>query len=107
MESQKPQNTQSLYEHYINTCIKYGIDKDIIQDFMDYQTLTDFIISNTDEHLMNFGVLRNAKTLELIGPAPIFDSRHSLTQCFIMMTGFNLDHVLTFRIIRKTNYKFL
>lgn len=78
VESQKPQNTQSLYEHYINTCIKYGIDKDIIQDFMDYQTLTDFIISNTDEHLMNFGVLRNAKTLELIDPAPIFDSGNSM-----------------------------
>ena len=107
MESQKPQNTQSLYEHYINTCIKYGIDKDIIQDFMDYQTLTDFIISNTDEHLMNFGVLRNAKTLEsyIVLVQHLFLTLE--TQCFIMMTGFNLDHVLTFRIIRKTNYKFL
>lgn len=49
-----------------------------IQKFMDYQTLTDFIISNTDEHLVNFGVLRNADTMELIGPAPIYDSGNSM-----------------------------
>lgn len=45
---------------------------------MDYQTMTDFIISNTDEHLLNFGVLRNADTMQLIGPAPIFDSGNSM-----------------------------
>lgn len=37
--------------------------------------LTDFVISNTDEHLLNFGVLRDADTMKLIGPAPIFDFR--------------------------------
>ena len=45
---------------------------------MDYQTMTDFIISNTDEHLLNFGVLRDSNTMKLIGPAPIFDSGNSM-----------------------------
>ena len=45
---------------------------------MDYQTLTDFVISNTDEHLQNFGVLRDTSTMKLIGPAPIFDSGNSM-----------------------------
>ncbi len=45
---------------------------------MDYQIMTDFIISNTDEHLMNFGVLRDADTMQFIGPAPIFDSGNSM-----------------------------
>ena len=40
--------------------------------------MTDFIISNTDEHLMNFGVLRDADTMQFIGPAPIFDSGNSM-----------------------------
>ena len=49
-----------------------------MQEFMDYQTLTDFVISNTDEHLMNFGILRDADTMKLTGPAPIFDSGNSM-----------------------------
>ena len=34
--------------------------------------------SNTDEHLLNFGILRDADTLEFISPAPIFDSGNSM-----------------------------
>lgn len=78
LESRKTRNDQSLYEEYINICVQNGIDRSEIQDFMDYQTMTDFIISNTDEHLLNFGVLRNADTMEFIGPAPIYDSGNSM-----------------------------
>lgn len=49
-----------------------------MQDFMDYMILTDFIISNTDEHLQNFGVLRDPDTMKIIGPAPIYDSGNSM-----------------------------
>ena len=78
VESCKNQNSMSLYDHYISTCVKNGIDQKIIQDFMDYQTMTDFVISNTDEHLNNFGVLRDATTMGLLGPAPIYDSGNSM-----------------------------
>ena len=78
VESQKSQNSQALYDHYIAMCVQYGIDKNVIQHFMDYQTMIDFIISNTDEHLTNFGVLRDANTMKLIGPAPIYDSGNSM-----------------------------
>lgn len=78
VESQKNRNSISLYDHYIATCVQNGIDEAVIQDFMDYQTMTDFIISNTDEHLNNFGVLRDADTMKLIGPAPIYDSGNSM-----------------------------
>ncbi len=78
VESQKAENSKSLYEHYIDLCVQHGIEWQKIQKFMDYQTLTDFIISNTDEHLANFGVLRNVDTMEFIGPAPIFDSGNSM-----------------------------
>ena len=78
VESEKSSNDKSLYDHYISVCTKHGIDAGLMQDFMDYQTLTDFIISNTDEHLNNFGVLRDSSTMQLIGPAPIFDSGNSM-----------------------------
>ena len=38
----------------------------------------DYIIGNHDRHTNNFGLVRNADTLEWIGPAPIFDSGTSL-----------------------------
>lgn len=38
----------------------------------------DYIIANEDRHLNNFGLLRNAETLEWIGFAPIYDSGSSL-----------------------------
>ena len=38
----------------------------------------DYLIANEDRHLNNFGVLRNAETLEWLGFAPIYDSGSSL-----------------------------
>lgn len=78
VESRKIQNSQALYDEYINICVESGIDYNQIQEFMDYQTMTDFLITNTDEHLLNFGVLRDPNTMKLIGPAPIFDSGNSM-----------------------------
>lgn len=78
VESRKIQNSQALYDEYINICVENGIDYNQIQEFMDYQTMTDFLITNTDEHLLNFGVLRDPNTMKLIGPAPIFDYGNSM-----------------------------
>lgn len=78
VESRKIQNSQALYDEYINICVENDIDYNQIQEFMDYQTMTDFLITNTDEHLLNFGVLRDPNTMKLIGPAPIFDSGNSM-----------------------------
>ena len=38
----------------------------------------DYVIANEDRHFNNFGVLRNAETLEWLGFAPIYDSGSSL-----------------------------
>ena len=78
IESRKRKNDRSLYDTFIDICEENGIQRENVQKFMDYQTLTDFIISNTDEHLLNFGVLRNSDTMRLISPAPIFDSGNSM-----------------------------
>ena len=78
VSSEKKENSRSVYDSYISICSRHGIDSRAMRTFMDYQTLTDFAISNSDRHLMNFGVLRDSRTLKLIGPAPVFDSGNSM-----------------------------
>ena len=76
--SRKKRQDANYYQTYIDIVAEHGIDREEIQNFMDYQTMTDFLISNTDEHLMNFGMLRDSDTMELTAPAPIFDSGNSM-----------------------------
>lgn len=78
LESGKTANSMNNYQTYIELAVKNEIDREVMQRFMDYQTVTDFIISNTDEHLFNFGVLRDSDTMKLTGPAPVFDSGNSM-----------------------------
>lgn len=73
----KKSSDMNWYQYYIKMC---GLD---IQFFMDYMFMTDFVIINTDRHLNNFGVVRNSKTLQFIGAAPIFDSGNSLFYNFL------------------------
>ena len=68
----------SMYEHFIHVCTKNGLDEGAVRTFLEYQILSDFVLTNTDRHLNNFGVLRNTHTLEFIGMAPIFDSGNSM-----------------------------
>lgn len=78
VESKKKDNAMSVYEHFIHVCTEHGLDEAVVRSFMEYQILADFILTNTDRHLNNFGVLRNTKTLEFAGMAPIFDSGNSM-----------------------------
>lgn len=78
LESKKKDNAMSMYEHFIYVCTKLGMDEGVVRSFLEYQILADFVLTNTDRHLNNFGVLRNANTLKFIGMAPIFDSGNSM-----------------------------
>ena len=72
----KQPNDVSLYRHYVNCCEKLEISN--IVDALNQMITLDFIIANEDRHFNNFGLIRNAETLEWIGVAPIFDSGSSL-----------------------------
>ena len=76
MQSVKKDNNTSIYQHYINCCEAIGMDD--IKQQMNEMIVVDFLIANEDRHQNNFGLLRNAETLEWIGTAPIFDSGSSL-----------------------------
>lgn len=78
VDSKKKGNAMSLYEHFIAVCVAHGMVEERVRSFLEYQILTDFVLTNTDRHLNNFGVLRNTKTLEFVGMAPIFDSGNSM-----------------------------
>ena len=78
VDSQKKNNSMSMYEHFIHVCTKHGLDEGAVRTFLEYQILSDFVLTNTDRHFNNFGVLRDTHTLEFIGMAPIFDSGNSM-----------------------------
>lgn len=76
IQTQKKDNSTSVYTHFVNCCDSLGIHDAV--PFLDRMITLDYIIANEDRHLNNFGVLRNAETLEWQGFAPIYDSGSSL-----------------------------
>ncbi len=63
------------YDHYVAVCKDHGID--VIGD-LDRMLVADFLISNSDRHFNNFGIIRDAETLEWISAAPIYDCGSSM-----------------------------
>ncbi len=78
VDSEKKDNAVSTYEHFIHVCTAHGLSELEVRSFLEYQILTDFVLTNTDRHLNNFGVLRNSRTLKFVRMAPIFDSGNSM-----------------------------
>ena len=78
VDSEKKDNAVSTYEHFIHVCIERGLPEQEVRGFLEYQILTDFVLTNTDRHLNNFGVLRDSRTLRFVQMAPIFDSGNSM-----------------------------
>lgn len=72
--SEKQSNDISTFEHFINVCGKYGMDTDMLRQFMDYMILSDFVLSGRDRHLSNVSILRDSENLKFISTAPIYDS---------------------------------
>ena len=76
MQTKKKDNSTSVYRHFVNCCNALGAP-DVVPS-LDRMIVLDYIIANEDRHLNNFGLLRDAETLEWLGFAPIFDSGSSL-----------------------------
>jgi hypothetical protein len=72
----KMDRSLSFYEQFIKICENLGIKN--VRSKMEQMITLDFIISNTDRHLNNLGVIRNPNTLEFLDIAPIYDSGTSM-----------------------------
>lgn len=83
MQMTKKPNHQSVYQHYIACCEKLGIEG--IAHTVNQMIVLDYLMMNEDRHQGNFGLIRNAETLEWLRPAPIFDTGSAL--CFRFITS--------------------
>lgn len=72
--SEKKPNDISSFEHFIQVCVKHGLDEYMLRNYLDYMILSDFVLSGRDRHLSNVSILRDSKSLQFVMPAPIYDS---------------------------------
>ena len=85
--SMKRDNRSSFYSHYVSCCENLGLD--IIPD-LDRMLVVDYLMLNGDRHFGNFGLIRNADTLEWVGSAPIYDTGTSLS-CEVQTQSFDAE----------------
>ena len=76
MQTRKKPNHVSVHQHYLDCCGALGVSG--VREAVERMIVVDYLIVNEDRHQNNFGLIRNADTLEWLGPAPIFDSGSSL-----------------------------
>jgi hypothetical protein len=69
-------NGRNEYDRFIQICVNNGIKN--AKEKIDDMIAVDFIIGNTDRHLGNFGIIRDANNLKWVKIAPLFDSGNSL-----------------------------
>ena len=72
----KKDNKTSDYDSWIDKVEALGIAD--VRRKIDMMLTLDFIIANTDRHYNNFGLIRDANTLEFLSVAPIYDSGTSM-----------------------------
>lgn len=70
------ENVGFLYQHFLDCCADLGIPN--VRESLDKMLTVDFLIANRDRHLNNFGAVRDVRTLEWLGLAPVYDSGTSL-----------------------------
>lgn len=69
----------STFDHLINCCKALGMNNiEGIKSFLYKMVFLDYIIGNVDRHFGNFGFMRNADTLQWLGPAPVFDTENAM-----------------------------
>ena len=87
----KVPNDISLYEALIRQAVSLGANEEEARSFLEYMILTDFILTNTDRHVNNFGFIYDPKQHRLSGMAPLFDTGNSLFyDCDVIPHGGNL-----------------
>lgn len=75
----KIKQRESLYHPLVRLCTEVAhFHKKYVEQFLWYEILTDYVMTNIDRHMNNIGLLRNPDTLQFIGFAPIYDTGNSM-----------------------------
>lgn len=103
LQTIKIRKNESLYYPLKMVCLEMGIEEKEFDAFMDYQIMTDFLMSNTDRHMNNISVVRNPDTLEILGFAPIYDSGNSMFYniSYEKLDLIHLDEIKTHSFIER------
>lgn len=103
LQTTKIKQNESYYYPFKKICLSLGMPEQEFTDFIDYQIMTDYLISNTDRHMNNIAVIRNPDTLELLGFAPIFDSGNSMfyNVPYENLSKIKFDEIKTHSFIEK------
>lgn len=78
LQTIKIRQNESYYYPLKKVCINLGISEDEFTAFMDYQIMTDYLLTNTDRHMNNISIMRDPDTLKILGFAPIYDTGNSM-----------------------------
>ena len=78
LQTVKMRPSESYYHAFRKACLSLGIPAEDFDAFLDYQIMTDYLMTNIDRHMNNISVLRNPDTLKVIGLAPVYDSGNAM-----------------------------
>ncbi|MBQ9015479.1 MAG: HipA domain-containing protein [Firmicutes bacterium] len=103
LQTVKTKQNESLYFPLKEACLRLGISEREYTAFLDYQILTDYLLTNTDRHMNNIAVMRNPDTLEILGFAPIYDSGNSMfyNNPYEKMDEIRLSEIRTHSFVEK------
>jgi hypothetical protein len=103
LQTVKTRQNESYYYPLKKVCLSLGMTEQYFTEFMDYQIMTDYLMSNTDRHMNNIAVIRDPDSLKLHGFAPIFDSGNSMfyNTPYEELSNIRLDDIRTHSFIEK------
>ena len=103
LQSVKIRQNESYYYPLKKVCLSLGIKEEEFDHFMDYEIMTDYLMSNTDRHMNNISIVRDPDTLEILGMAPIYDSGNSMFYNipFEQLDYVRIDEINTHSFIQK------
>lgn len=111
LQTIKTRQNESLFYPFKEVCASFGISDEAFTEFMDYEIMTDYLLSNTDRHMNNISLIRNPDTLEFLGFAPIYDSGNSMFYNFsyeqLYAIDFNQLKVHSFILHEKDLLKYV
>lgn len=103
LQTIKIKQNESFYFPLKKVCLALGMPEQDFTEFMDYQIMTDYLISNTDRHMNNIAVMRNPDTLQILGFAPIYDSGNSMFYNipYEQLAKVRIDEIKTHSFVEK------